>query len=110
MLQPSHKTGTNQLSKAFKFRGASNAVALLSDQEATHGVVTHSSGNHAQALALAARNRGIPAYIVMPTTTPDIKKAAVLGFGANIIECQPIQSVREKTVSVHTLQTVLDMC
>ncbi|GAN01097.1 Ser/Thr dehydratase [Mucor ambiguus] len=86
-----------QKTGSFKFRGASNAVALLSDQEAANGVVTHSSGNHAQALALAARNRGIPAYIVMPTTTPDIKKAAVLGFGANIIECQPIQAVREKT-------------
>ncbi|KAL7318836.1 hypothetical protein PS15m_002030 [Mucor circinelloides] len=86
-----------QKTGSFKFRGASNAVALLSDEEAANGVVTHSSGNHAQALALAARNRGIPAYIVMPTTTPDIKKAAVLGYGANIIECQPIQSVREDT-------------
>lgn len=93
----------NQPFKAFKFRGASNAIALLSDEEAANGVVTHSSGNHAQALALAARNRGIPAYIVMPTTTPDIKKAAVLGYGANIIECQPIQSVREETVSYWTL-------
>lgn len=80
----------------------------MSDQEATHGVVTHSSGNHAQALALAARNRGIPAYIVMPTTTPDIKKAAVLGFGANIIECEPIQAVREKTVSLRTEMVVLN--
>ncbi|KAI8645837.1 tryptophan synthase beta subunit-like PLP-dependent enzyme [Parasitella parasitica] len=86
-----------QKTGSFKFRGASNAVALLSDLEAANGVVTHSSGNHAQALALAAKNRGIPAYIVMPTTTPDIKKAAVLGFGATVIECQPIQSVREET-------------
>ncbi|KAK4516410.1 uncharacterized protein ATC70_011382 [Mucor velutinosus] len=94
-----------QKTGSFKFRGASNAVALLSDQEAANGVVTHSSGNHAQALALAARNRGIPAYIVMPTTTPDIKKAAVLGFGANIIECQPIQAVREKTAEEVRLKT-----
>ncbi|KAL9551399.1 hypothetical protein MBANPS3_004274 [Mucor bainieri] len=86
-----------QKTGSFKYRGASNAVALLSDQEAANGVVTHSSGNHAQALALAARNRGIPAYIVMPTTTPDIKKSAVLGYGATIIECEPIQAVREKT-------------
>jgi threonine dehydratase len=83
---------------AFKFRGASNAVALLTDEEAANGVVTHSSGNHAQALALAAKARNIPAYVVMPTTTPDIKKIAVLGYGANVIECEPSQSAREGTV------------
>ncbi|CEP14966.1 hypothetical protein [Parasitella parasitica] len=94
-----------QKTGSFKFRGASNAVALLSDQEAANGVVTHSSGNHAQALALAAKNRGIPAYIVMPTTTPDIKRAAVLGFGATVIECQPIQSVREETAEKVKLET-----
>src|SRR4030095_5843273 len=62
---------------AFKFRGACNAVYSLSDEEAKLGVCTHSSGNHAQALALAARIRGIPAYIVMPNNAPQVKKAAV---------------------------------
>src|SRR6266496_5052842 len=60
---------------AFKFRGACNAVFSLSEEEAARGVATHSSGNHAQALALAARLRGIPAYIVMPTNAPAAKKA-----------------------------------
>lgn len=72
---------------------------MLTDEEAANGVVTHSSGNHAQAIALAAKNRGIPAYIVMPTTTPDVKKVAVRGYGANVIECEPIQSAREAAVS-----------
>lgn len=83
---------------AFKYRGASNAIALLTDEEAANGVVTHSSGNHAQAIALAAKNRGIKAYIVMPNTTPAIKQTAVLGYGANVILCEPLQPVREKTV------------
>ena len=59
---------------AFKFRGACNAVYSLTDEEAAHGVVTHSSGNHAQALALAAKMRGIPAYIVMPSNAPQVKR------------------------------------
>jgi threonine dehydratase len=88
---------------AFKFRGASNAVALLTDEEAANGVVTHSSGNHAQALALAAKNRGIPAYVVMPSTTPEIKKTAVLGYGATVIVCEPTQSSREENVCKSTL-------
>src|SRR5215510_8162772 len=66
---------------AFKFRGACNAVFSLSDEEASRGVCTHSSGNHAQALALAAKLRGIPAYIVMPENAPQVKKAAVAGYG-----------------------------
>lgn len=70
----------------------------MTDEEAAKGVVAHSSGNHAQAIALVAKNRGIPAHIVMPTTTPAVKKAAVLGYGANVIECEPIQAVRESTV------------
>lgn len=73
-------------------------MALLTDEEAANGVVTHSSGNHAQAIALAAKIRGIPAYVVMPSTTPNIKKSAVLGYGAKVIECEPVQSVREATV------------
>jgi len=64
---------------AFKFRGACNSVFSLSNEEAKNGVCTHSSGNHAAALALAARMRGIPAYIVMPENAPEIKKVAVAG-------------------------------
>src|SRR5512138_1316217 len=74
---------------AFKFRGACNAVFSLSDAAAARGVATHSSGNHAQALALAARLRGIPAYIVMPTTSPAVKKAGVAGYGGRITFCEP---------------------
>ena len=84
---------------AFKFRGASNAVLALSDSEARHGVVTHSSGNHAQALALAARLRGIPAYIVMPDNAPRVKKDAVAGYGGRITFCEPTLQAREETLS-----------
>src|SRR3954454_14717419 len=74
---------------AFKYRGATNAVRKLTHAEAAKGVVTHSSGNHAQALALAARVRGIPAYIVMPKTAPAVKKAAVEGYGGQVTQCKP---------------------
>ncbi|GAB4326937.1 MAG: pyridoxal-phosphate dependent enzyme [Calditrichia bacterium] len=83
---------------AFKMRGATNAVLRLSDAEAERGVATHSSGNHAAALALAARNRGIRAYIVMPKTAPEIKKKAVAGYGAEIIFCEPTLQAREETL------------
>ncbi len=83
---------------AFKFRGASNAVLSLGDTEARRGVATHSSGNHAAALALAARNRGIPAYIVMPRTAPAVKKAAVKGYGGRIVFCEPTLAAREATL------------
>jgi threonine dehydratase len=82
---------------AFKFRGACNAVFTLTDAEARRGVCTHSSGNHAQALALAARIRNIPAYIVMPNTAPAVKKAAVAGYGGQITLCAPTLEAREKT-------------
>src|SRR5690242_3511765 len=82
---------------AFKFRGACNAVFSLSDDEAKRGVVTHSSGNHAAALALAARLRDIPAYIVMPSNAPPNKKAAVEGYGGHITFCEPNQVAREST-------------
>lgn len=81
---------------AFKFRGACNAVMSLDETEAARGVVTHSSGNHAQALALAARIRGIPATIVMPSDAPGVKRRAVEGYGAKIIECDPTQEARER--------------
>lgn len=80
---------------AFKFRGATNAVRSLTDERARRGVVTHSSGNHAAALALAARQRGIPAYIVMPRTAPELKKRAVAGYGGRITFCEPTQAARE---------------
>ena len=83
---------------AFKFRGASNAVWSLTDEEAAKGVVTHSSGNHAQALALAAKMRGIPAYIVMPSNAPQVKKNAVAGYGGQITFCEPTLEARESTM------------
>lgn len=82
---------------AFKFRGACNAVSRLTDEQAACGVVTHSSGNHAQALALAASMRGVPAYIVMPETASPVKKAAVEGYGAEVILCEPTLIARETT-------------
>jgi threonine dehydratase len=83
---------------AFKFRGATNAVFSLTDEEAARGVVTHSSGNHAAALALAVRNRGIPAYIVMPSNAPQVKKDAVAGYGGQITFCEPTLQARESTM------------
>ena len=83
---------------AFKFRGATNAVFSLSDAEASSGVGTHSSGNHAAALALAARMRGIEAHIVMPSNAPEIKKIAVAGYGAHITYCEPTLQAREETL------------
>jgi len=90
---------------AFKFRGACNAVFSLSDEEAACGVATHSSGNHAQALALAARMRGIPSYIVMPGNAPAVKKAAVAGYGGNITFCEPTLEAREETLAKIVEQT-----
>jgi threonine dehydratase len=84
---------------AFKFRGACNAVFGLRDEEAGRGVSTHSSGNHAQALALAAKLRGIPAYIVMPNNAPEVKKAAVAGYGGKITFCEPTLEAREATLA-----------
>ena len=84
---------------AFKFRGACNAVFSLSEEDAKRGVATHSSGNHAAALALAARIRGVPAYIVMPRTAPEIKKKAVAGYGGLITFCEPTLSARESTLA-----------
>lgn len=90
---------------AFKFRGACNAVFSLRDEEATQGVCTHSSGNHAQALALAARIRGIPAYIVMPSTAPAVKRAAVAGYGGKITFCEPTLEAREATLAQVVAET-----
>ena len=84
---------------AFKFRGAANAVFSLSDEEARRGVATHSSGNHAAALALAARLRGVPAHVVMPRTAKAVKRAAVAGYGARIVLCEPTLAAREATLA-----------
>jgi len=83
---------------AFKARGATNAVLSLDDEAAGRGVATHSSGNHAAALAYAAGIRGVPANVVMPSSAPPVKKAAVSGYGALITECEPTLQARETTL------------
>ena len=88
-----------QRSGSFKMRGASNAVFSLSDEDAARGVVTHSSGNHAAALALAAQRRGIRAWIVMPSDAPEIKQRAVAAFGGEITFCEATLASREATAS-----------
>jgi len=88
-----------QKAGAFKFRGASNVVMGLSENFLNKGVATHSSGNHAGALALAAKLRGTKAYIVMPETAPKIKVKAVEAYGAEIFFCKPNQKAREDTLN-----------
>ena len=83
---------------AFKFRGAINAILQLTEEERAKGVATHSSGNHAQALALAAKMNNTKAYIVMPTSAPKVKSAAVVDYGAEIIWCEPNLQSRETTL------------
>ncbi len=83
---------------AFKARGATNAVLSLSEDERKKGVATHSSGNHAQALARAAKLSGIESFIVMPSTAPEIKKRGVKEFGGKIFECEPTLQSRETTL------------
>ena len=87
-----------QRAGAFKFRGACNSVFALSEDDASGGVATHSSGNHGQALALAAQMRGIPAYVVMPENSPKVKLNAVEGYGAKVIRCESNQKAREETL------------
>lgn len=82
---------------AFKMRGATNAIMQLSDLQKQKGVVTHSSGNFAQALSLAAKSLGVKAYIVMPSSAPQVKKDAVKEYGGIIIECEPTLTAREHT-------------
>ncbi len=83
---------------AFKFRGACNAVFNLSENETAAGVATHSSGNHGAALALAGKLRGIPVHVVMPENAVNIKKKAVMGYGANITFCESTLPAREFTL------------
>lgn len=84
---------------AFKARGAMNAILKLTHEERSKGVGTHSSGNHAQALARAAKIVGVPSYIVMPRTAPEIKKRGVRGYGGQIFECEPTLASRESTLA-----------
>ncbi len=90
---------------AFKFRGAANAVMKLDDATASRGVLTHSSGNHAQALALAAKLRGIAAHVVMPSNASPVKQLAVQGYGARIILCEPTLAARESTAAAIQSET-----
>ena len=90
---------------AFKFRGACNAVFSLPETDAARGVATHSSGNHAQGLALAARLRGIPAYIVMPDKAPAVKRVAVEGYGGKITYCEQTLEARESTLAQVAAET-----
>ncbi|MCA1746584.1 MAG: threonine/serine dehydratase [Bacteroidales bacterium] len=99
------RTGSNVFFKcenfqrmgAFKMRGATNAILQLSESDRAKGVITHSSGNFAQALALAADTLDTKAYIVMPSNAPAVKMNAVREYGAEIIECAPTLDAREKT-------------
>jgi threonine dehydratase len=84
---------------AFKFRGAGHTIFSLPDEQAKKGVATHSSGNHAQAVALAAKMRGIPAHIVMPKNAPAVKKKAVKGYGASVTLCESTLEGRESTLA-----------
>ncbi len=86
-----------QKTGSFKIRGATNAVLSLPEESARRGVVTHSSGNHAAALARAAQLRGIPAWIVMPSNAPAVKRAAVEAYGGTITFCEPTLAAREST-------------
>lgn len=90
---------------AFKFRGATHTVGNLTEKEAKNGVATHSSGNHAQAVALAAKLRGIPSYIVMPENAPRVKVNAVRDYGAEITFCESTQEAREATLEKVVEQT-----
>ena len=88
-----------QKAGAFKIRGACNAVFSLADEEAEKGVATHSSGNHAAALALAASWRGIRAHVVMPENAALVKRAAAVGYGSEIVFCKPTLEAREEILS-----------
>ncbi len=95
---------------AFKMRGAVSALSVLSEQERARGVVTHSSGNFGQAVALAAKLMGIKAYVVMPQGTPKVKRDAVIGYGAEVTDCAPNLNAREQAtqdIIQHTGATAL---
>ncbi|MFO0961628.1 MAG: pyridoxal-phosphate dependent enzyme [Phycisphaerales bacterium] len=99
------KCETMQRTGSFKFRGACNAVWRVPAADAARGVVTHSSGNHALALAEAARERGIPAHVVMPARASAVKRAAVLAAGATLYECGETAAEREERCAQVLAQT-----
>ena len=90
---------------AFKMRGATNAILQLSEAQQERGVVTHSSGNFAQAVSLAAKNLGVKANIVMPENAPQVKKEAVMGYGGIITECESTIQAREATANKIVTET-----
>jgi threo-3-hydroxy-L-aspartate ammonia-lyase len=94
---------------AFKFRGAMNALLQLGEAEKQAGAITHSSGNHAQAVALAGRLLGVPVTVVMPRTAPAVKRAATEGYGARVVPCEPTFASRESTVATEIQQRGLTM-
>src|SRR5207245_2421124 len=85
-----------QKTGSFKVRGASNAILSLSDEEASRGIVTQSSGNHGAAVACAAAWRSVPAYIVMPRNAPKVKIRAIEAYGGKITFCEPQVSSRKE--------------
>ena len=87
-----------QKTGSYKPRGATNAVLNLTDEQKAKGIITHSSGNFAQAIAITAKNLGLKGTIVMPKNAPAVKKAAVLGYGAEVVECESTLAARESTV------------
>lgn len=90
---------------AFKMRGATNVIMSMRPEERTSGFATHSSGNHAQAVALASKLAGTKAYIVMPKNAPEVKKKAVAGYGAEIIFCEPTEKARQETCDAVVAKT-----
>ena len=90
---------------AFKIRGGMNATLTLSADQLKNGIATHSSGNHAQALAFAAKKLGIKAYIVMPKSSPQVKVDAVKGYGATVIICEANQAAREEALNKVVAET-----
>lgn len=90
---------------AFKARGAMNAALQIPEAQRSKGIATHSSGNHAQAIARAGKILGVPAYIVMPDNAPQIKKDGVKGYGGQIFECEPNLKSRETTLAEVILKT-----
>ncbi|WMX16730.1 threonine/serine dehydratase [Aureispira sp. CCB-E] len=90
---------------AFKMRGATCAALALDEEEKKSGIATHSSGNHAQAVALTAQLHGLKSYVVMPATAPTIKKNATRGYGANVTICEPTIESRQNTLSKIIVET-----
>ena len=94
-----------QRAGAYKMRGATNAILQLSEKQKKNGVVTHSSGNFAQALSLGAQSVGVTAYIVMPNTAPEVKKVGVKEYGGKIYECEPTVKARQALADEIALKT-----